>query len=168
MSEKIDYDSLLNLLAEYSQKLRGICEGVERSRTRAQASVALFFTGVMIFIGIVYLYFEINYTSGAMDSFNNRFFISTALLIYAVTPMAFVLYIRYTGERRRNTRDARTLAASIERLVAMLSQHIDVKASGVNELVLFELRISEAESTLEIYRDGFYVKEGRLEKKFSL
>lgn len=160
----VDYEKLLDLLGEYSSKLRSICDDADRSRTRLYLVAAVTLSISMLFALVIFFISE--FMGSAVDTSISELNLSPKetyfrpvyglFLVYAVFPIVGAFAVRFRGENHRRKREAQSLATALERLVALLSQHSDTSSDiRLNERILSELRLSEAESSLSIYRNVF-------------
>lgn len=149
-----DSDRAMELLSEYSQKLRLVCKDHLQQKSVRLLSIFVAMALVVLVMAVAYLIisgiFEIR--TEAKPSI-----LILCVLIAAMFPVFVVFYFR--GGMYQY--DADHLALIVERLISTASQYSEHAASSLSRKFEFDLRLAEADASLKMYRSVFNSHGGR-------
>lgn len=150
-----EWAQLLQLMKEYTEKLREISDAHAAARYRKIQ--AIFITVMVACIAgvaliavpsLVYLSVAKNYGPIVAGS--------TAIMAVLLASVVSL----FSPTSRRTVYDAHSLASIVENLVRTVSQyneHSDIRGAGKFEI---SLRLAEADAAIRVYREVFGVKTG--------
>lgn len=155
-----DIKRLLELLKEYTEKLRTLCERHMVARDRriqviTLAAVVVMTIGAVVSIWILRLPFD------AHDPGEKA--IIGALLFTFGTLVAGTFVISGAGTTK-TLYDAHQLAITVEKLIKTSSQYGEHSRKRIADTFEFDLRLAEAEAALQVYKETF---RRRLVDRFS-
>ncbi len=140
-----DLDRLMELLKEYTYKLREICEEIRSNRFRQMLTIALMGGGTLLvpicFIAII------NSTKN-MPSFEPLFIAASFIVIM---PVCLMIYVYLNKWKMSRSVDTEQVAATVKRIIKLASQYQEHSKQNIGERFEFELRLAEAEGALEVY-----------------
>lgn len=150
-----DFEKLSSLIREYTMKLRSTCEMRVKDRYRRNLMLLALVVGLTILFAVMYLLLNPNWV-GESSSFRDPLFspfLTIALILSPIISISASLFLRSSF---RYSYDAELVAATVERLVRMASQYNDHAKNRIGDQFELELRLSEAEATLKMYRKVFF------------
>jgi hypothetical protein len=149
-----DTERFLGLIKEYTEKLKELISEYSQDRQRLINSFLIAFTLTVSVLSAIYAWYISGSLSRSLET--DRIFLPLFVSIYAVLVAGFGgAYFNHLTKRRRRSHNAREFASIIERLINTASQYNDHSDKlGVYKFEL-ELRLAEAEATLETYERVF-------------
>ncbi len=147
-----DLDKIMQLLTEYTNKLRGICEEKEESRFRRTQMLSMSM-GVMmaVLMSIALLAMQDPFSLGFGTS-TMPIIIMTAGIVLSVF---FFLTTTMTSRRMQYSFQAKQIALTVEKLISLASQYSEHSTKNISDKFEFDLRVAEAEAALHMYKDIF-------------
>lgn len=137
---------MLDLLTEYTSRLQQICDA--KSRTDIRRFQIIWVIGL---VGVFTFVFAIASFLDQQMTFNSLTFNFT-LAAGAVALFTCLMLIRYNySSRFHYLFDASRVASALLRLVKLSSQYGEHSHKRISDLFEYELRIAEAEASLELY-----------------
>jgi hypothetical protein len=150
-AQPVDIDDmvqLLDLIKEYTGKLRAVCEERVADKYRMWTMATMMVTVFVTLIGAV-----------AALAFKGSELRTESLLPITIaaigTSMAtmFGMTMVLSRQRNRTSFDARYLFTTVERLVMTASQYSEHASRRLSDKFMFDLRLAEAEAVLHMYKD---------------
>ncbi|NEO88733.1 MAG: hypothetical protein F6J87_31585 [Spirulina sp. SIO3F2] len=142
-----DLDRLLQLLSEYTAKLRKLCEERAERRNRLMQSTALMTTAMVV---LVTFFYEFIGRDKATDSQ-----VKIIMIAGMSVPMVFAFTRALPGTRLTYGYDAKQVYVTVERLIKTASQYSEHSSRRLSDKFEFDLRLAEAEAAMHMYRELF-------------
>ena len=154
--DKDDLNKLLELLREYTGKLRLVCEERMTDRWRLMSVAAVMITVLITLAGVV---MALALKGSSEMQTTEPFILSTISAIGGSVAVILAMMMFTTRRRFRTSFDARYLFGTVERLVRTSSQYSEHASQRLSDKFLFDLRLAEAEAVLQVYRELYHVPE---------
>ena len=158
MSEKLeeatteDLDKVMQLLTEYTDKLRAICEEKEESRFRRLQMMSMSMIVLMtVMASVMFL------VMGEIGSLTSRSYTAPLMILVAGVTFAafFFLTTTMSSRRMRYSFQAKQIALTVEKLISLASQYSEHSTRKISDKFEFDLRVAEAEAALHMYEEVF-------------
>jgi uncharacterized SAM-binding protein YcdF (DUF218 family) len=152
-----DMDKLLELLKEYTEKLRKVCE--DRIEFREQYGVLRIGLGVMICFNVLFAFASL-FSASFGDEQTSRTARATIFFASSVGFLVLfgIVYLFGKSWQRalyRSRYDVHYLTDTLTRLIATASQYREHASNRIGDKFAFDLRLAEAEAVLRMSKDLF-------------
>ena len=145
----LDLDKIMRLLEEYTRKLRSICnKKVDQEKLSRTVSIV----GLVVFLGLwVSFMFAVRSLLQTSSTFWTLYsYISAAIMVVITVLLAKDVFIPRSHLSQASFDDEQ-IVATVRRLIQLASQYKEHASSRIGEQFEFELRLAEAEASLEMY-----------------
>ena len=156
-----DLDKVMQLLTEYTDKLRAICEEKEESRFRRLQMMSMSMIVLMsVLMSVMFLIMREGFGSQSQS-----FTLPLLILVGGVTFAAFFFLTTTMSSRRlRYSFQAKQIALTVEKLISLASQYSEHSTRKIADKFEFDLRVAEAEAALHMYEEVFSRHDGEPRK----
>lgn len=164
-----DFERLQKFLEEYTTKLQQACElkarDNDRQNRRSTLAILGAFINFVLIIGISILLGDVPVSSDyrtilfSMYSFLSLFvlFVLFMLRLWRNITSVKITDIIFGNslEERKKQISAQVLAKSLEKIIKLASQYSEHAMNHIGNKFEFDIRVAEAEATLQMYYDFF-------------
>ena len=144
-----EFSSIQNILIEYTERLRKICEKKYDAEIMKRQLIFCFLLldalAIILIVGF--------YMFGRQFDFPPYFQMSWYILLTGIIGMIFVTIVR--RDKFTDTYDASRISASLEKIVKIASQYNEHCNNKISYKFDFQMRVVDAEETLALYRRIF-------------
>lgn len=170
-----DVDRLMELLKEYSEKLKQISYDSARDKQKRMtrivlALIVLFFSSFLIVILYIFLTPEFIYSYTLIPTLNvpsggeyNNGPINPVIFAFFLSPVLvsvtwLILDVVFINSEGLAALEAREYASIVIRLVASSSQYSEHSTKRLSNKFEFDLRLGEADAAIQMYKTQFSLR----------
>jgi hypothetical protein len=163
--ERADFEKLMLLLREYTEKLMSLSEEYAALRYRRIQTLAVTVVTLVTALSVAIGYFRIRADVGGIPA--DAIVPILTATIGAVGAIMFAWVGFATRSRFKYSYDTHQVAATVESLVKTASQYSEHARRLISERFEFDLRLAEAEAALRVYYEVFDRERLRKDRYFS-
>lgn len=151
-----DIEKMMSLLAEYSVKLRTMCDGYNKNLIRKSEISALSLIATIMSVTIAVTVTAIGPNVDLIKEFD----FNEKIAVYVFVGIGIVVSLSAFAGTISNTRyraqyDMHQVAVTLEKIVRMSSQYGEHAIRKIGDRFEFEIRLAEAEASLRVYEQVF-------------